>query len=114
MPDLLPLLVNIVASIITAAGVIAILVAVLITAYQYWRGLIGQRPYPPFVDVRLRIGHGLVLALELFVGADLLRTVLTPTTEDLVTVSVIVVLRTIISLSLDYELRSSRDRQCQG
>jgi uncharacterized membrane protein len=105
VPEAVQIAVSIVAGLVTAAGVVAILVSIGRVSRFYWLGLRGYQPYPSFKDTRLAVGQGLVLALEFFVGADLLRTVLQPSLNDLIVVSVVVVLRTIISLSLDYELK---------
>jgi uncharacterized membrane protein len=108
LPQLFPLAISIVAGVITTAGVVTILVALGTVIRDYFRAVRGTHHYPSFSYARARVGHGLVLALEFFVGADLLRTVLNPSFNDLISLSVIVILRTIISLSLDYELRQEK------
>lgn len=93
------------AAVLSAAGVVAVLVGFGVVALEYAQGLRGQRSFPSFQTARRQLGYGLVLALELFVGADLLQIVARPSLDELILLAILVVLRTIISLSLDYELR---------
>ena len=58
-------------------------------------------------DVRLQIGQQLVLALEVLIAADILKTVLAPTLEDLAFLGGIILIRTVLSLSIAYELHRS-------
>ena len=59
------------------------------------------------IDVRLQIGQQLVLALEFLIAADILKTVLAPTLEDLAFLGGIILIRTVLSLSIAYELHRS-------
>lgn len=60
---------------------------------------------------RLNLAQRLVLALEFLIAADILKTILTPTLEDMALLGSIIAIRTILSLSIAYELR--RDDQSQ-
>lgn len=60
---------------------------------------------PTLNDVRNRLGRGLVLSLELFIAADLMRSVLVPTLTDVVVLGLITLIRIALGLSLEYELR---------
>ncbi len=59
------------------------------------------------MDVRLGIGQQLVLALEFLIAADILKTVLAPTLDDLAFPGGIILIRTVLSVSIAYELRHS-------
>lgn len=54
--------------------------------------------------VRFRLAGGLLLALDLVVGSDILTTVLDPSTEELIRLSVIVAIRIILGWSLSKEI----------
>jgi uncharacterized membrane protein len=54
--------------------------------------------------VRFRLAGGLLLALDLVVGADILTTILDPTTEDLLRLSIIVAIRIVLGWSLSKEI----------
>jgi uncharacterized membrane protein len=55
---------------------------------------------------RLRqvLGYYLLLGLEFLIAADIIDTLMKPTTQDLVVLGAIVVIRTVISYSLNSEL----------
>ncbi|TVQ08526.1 MAG: DUF1622 domain-containing protein [Leptolyngbya sp. DLM2.Bin27] len=58
----------------------------------------------PFNQVRLRFGSWLALALEFQLGADILSTTMEPTTQDLIKLAVIAVIRTFLNYFLDREM----------
>lgn len=56
-------------------------------------------------DFRQRLGRAMVLGLELLVAADILRTVRAlPTMQEMAVLGAIVVIRTVLSFSLEVEL----------
>jgi len=56
-------------------------------------------------DFRQRLGRAIVLGLEFLVAADILRTVrAVPTLHDVAVLGAIVVIRTVLSFSLEVEL----------
>ena len=56
--------------------------------------------------VRLQLGQHLVLALGFLIAADILKTALAPTLEDLAFLGGIILIRTVLSISIVYELWS--------
>ena len=54
--------------------------------------------------VRFRLAGALLLALDLEVGSDILKTIVVPTTEELIILSVIVALRIVLGWSLSKEI----------
>ncbi len=54
--------------------------------------------------VRFRLAGGLLLALDLEVGSDILKTLVVPTPNELIILSVIVALRIILGWSLSKEI----------
>ena len=57
---------------------------------------------------RLRhlLGYYLLLGLEFLIAADIIDTLMKPTPQDLIVLGAIIVIRTIISYSLNAELKS--------
>ena len=53
------------------------------------------------------VGNGLILALDLEVGSDIIKTILTPSDAELVSLAVIVAIRITLSWSLSRELRTA-------
>ncbi len=62
---------------------------------------------------RRTLGHGLVLGLDFLIGADILRTMVAPTLDEASVLGVIIALRTILSLTIEFELRRM-GREAQG
>jgi len=54
--------------------------------------------------IRFRLAGGLLLALDLVVGSDILTTILDPSIEDLLRLSVIVAIRIVLGWSLSKEI----------
>ncbi len=58
-----------------------------------------------YLETRRTFARGILLSLEVFIAADLLRTVaVEPTLENVGVLGLIVVVRTILSFSLDVEI----------
>ena len=86
------------------AGATTIALVIASVAYSYIRGLAPGVPRPKLRDIRLRLGRGLVLGLEFLIAADVLQTILGPTLQEIAILGATIVLRTILSLSIEYEL----------
>jgi uncharacterized membrane protein len=56
-------------------------------------------------DIRLDFTTKIVLALEFFIAADLIKSILQPTLNDVVVLAVIVAIRTVVGYSLNTELK---------
>jgi uncharacterized membrane protein len=54
------------------------------------------------------LGYYLLLGLEFLIAADVIDTLMKPTPQDLLVLGGIIVIRTIISYSLNTELKSER------
>lgn len=93
-------------------GVAALLIAgsvamglIELAAALLQRGL-GERT----TDVRLRLAERLVLSIEFLIAADILKTIVTPTLEGIGLVAGVILIRTVLSLSIAYELRRTDRR----
>ena len=58
-------------------------------------------------DLRHHLGYYLLLGLEFLIAADIVHTLLTPTLADLAILGAIVASRTLISFSINWELRQA-------
>ncbi len=68
-----------------------------------WRRTASGRP--TYLALRQSFGGALLLALEVLVAADLIRTVaVAPTLENVLVLALIVVIRTLLSFSLETEI----------
>jgi uncharacterized membrane protein len=87
-------------------GVAIIVVALVFSAMRavadLLRGVAGAETYR---RVRSFFGRGILLGLETLVAADLIRTVaVEPTLENVLVLALIVLVRTLLSFSLDVEI----------
>jgi uncharacterized membrane protein len=92
---------------IDAAGVVVIVagigLTVLLTVGRMWR-----RRSDVYRRFRQDVGRAILLGLELLVAADIIRTVaISPTLESVAVLSVIVLVRTLLSFSLEVEVTGS-------
>lgn len=62
-------------------------------------------------EVRLRLGRWLVLALEFQVAADILRTAVAPTWNEIGQLAAIIVLRTVLNFFLQKEIEKAGQKQ---
>jgi uncharacterized membrane protein len=61
-------------------------------------------------DLRHDLGYYLLLGLEFLVAADIVHTILTPNLHELAVLGAIVAIRTVISFSLNWELKQSHEK----
>jgi len=57
--------------------------------------------------IRWRLGHWFVLALELLIGSDIIRSAVNPTWVDLAQLAAIVVLRAVINFTLEHDMKAA-------
>jgi uncharacterized membrane protein len=62
-------------------------------------------------SIRVKLGSYLVLALEFFIAADIVKTIITPTWESVGILGVIVVIRTVLSYFLTKDLKDFNIQQ---
>lgn len=102
----------------SAAGVEAIGVGLIVAAalyslcYAASQLLQGAGAEPTYRGMRQRLGRGILLGLEFLVAADIIHTVAVELTFKTVGVlAVIVVIRTFLSVALEWELEGRRPWQ---
>jgi uncharacterized membrane protein len=61
-------------------------------------------------SLRHDLAYYLLLGLEFLVAADIVHTILTPTLDELAVLGAIVAIRTVISFSLNWELRQGHGK----
>ncbi len=94
---------------IGALGVVVILWGVLLGLLQLvrleWMRLKGGVTFEAREELRHHLAYYLLLGLEFLVAADIVHSILTPTLQDLAVLAAIVGIRTVISFSINWELR---------
>lgn len=92
--------------VIEAAGVAIIIIGVSVSSATYLRRLhTGDTATGAYRAYRVSLGRAILLGLEFLVAADIIRTVgVHRTTENVILLGAIVLIRTFLSLALDVEL----------
>jgi uncharacterized membrane protein len=67
----------------------------------------------PQWDIRLRLGKWLALALEFLLGADILKTVVSPSWNEIGQLAAIATLRTLLNYFLEREIEREIKRETQ-
>jgi len=93
-----------VARFIEATGILAIIVGTLLALIKFiftWQG-ITPRSYK---RLREDLGKGILLGLEILVAGDIIATVVTePTIKSVISLAIIVIIRTFLSISIEVEI----------
>lgn len=89
-----------------AIGVIILVVTATLALLGYVLELARRRaPLQAFVDLRARLGRGILLGLEILVIADIIRTITISTTlSSALTLGIIVLVRVLLSFAIDVEV----------
>ncbi len=90
-----------VATVIILVGSIRTLVPYAIHCLFSWQCL-GE-----FAATRIRLGHSLSLGLEFLIGADILKSAVSPSWQDLGQLAAIVAIRSAINFLLIWELKET-------
>ena len=95
-----------VAVVFEAAGALAMIIGAVIAIVLGIRALArGDGGGVAFTTLRTTFGGAILLGLEVLVAADLLRTITSkPSLEDAVILGIIVLIRTILSVSIQIEI----------
>lgn len=99
---------NLIADMVALFGGMIMLVAVVVTAFRLTRvELAALRKVELAHDrrtLRHHLGYYILLGLEFIVVADILRTIIHPGWEELLVLGTVVLIRTIVSVTLNWEL----------
>ena len=120
--DLLRTVAQTIATIVEGVGVAIVALAVLLAAARYALALLARvRPFPP-EGLRLGLGRSLALALEFLLGADILRTAVEPSWDEIGRLAAIAAIRTALNYFLQREIEQDArmslaypdGNRCQG
>jgi uncharacterized membrane protein len=106
MDSILHVVTEYLVDIIEACGAIIIVFGAARAMWGYLKGFFGKAHLRRMASLRLQLGQNLVMALEFQVAADILRTALSPTWNDLLVLGALIALRTILNYILEVELRN--------
>ena len=98
-----------------AMGVAIVAIGLLRALVRYLRDLLARATAFPREGVRLTLGRSLALALEFLLAADILRTAVDPSWEELGRLAAIAAIRTALNFFLQHEIaREERDLRESG
>jgi uncharacterized membrane protein len=99
-------LISVISEAIEVAGVVVIAAGVGIAVARFAWDLMRQEPIgDAYTRLRTFLGRSLLLGLEFLVAGDVIKTVaIEPTRESVIVLAIIVLVRTVLSLSIDVEV----------
>jgi uncharacterized membrane protein len=89
---------------VSVAGLLVILWGLLLVSKDFLLGLFNEEPQTKR-QMRQKLGSYLVLSLEFFIAADIIRTIIRPSWNEIGMLAAIIALRTVLSYFLGLELR---------
>lgn len=96
---------NLIVTMIEFTGVVAVVVGFVIAAVLSVRALRrGAGGAAAYHLLRTTIGGSILLGLEIFVAADIIHTLSAPSIEDAAVLGLIVIIRTVLSMSIQIEI----------
>lgn len=96
--------INYVAKLIEIAGVLTIVIGTFMALIKFMFAIQKVQPRS-YKQLRQELGKGILLGLEILVAGDIIATVVTePTMERVLTLGVIILIRTFLSLSIEVEI----------
>ena len=97
--------VEVIVLVLEGLGVVTMIIGFVIAGYFAVRALVHRRGgRAAFHLVRTMVGSAILLGLEILVAADLIRTVMNPSLEEAVVLGIIVIIRTLLSFSIQIEI----------
>ncbi len=97
-------IVGVVASVLSISGAAIVFLGGLAAVVQMIQKEVLKRPLD-YNDIRRNFTFKLMMGLEFFIGADLIKSVLEPTPDRIFVLAAIVAIRTVIGYSLSKELK---------
>ena len=93
-----------IATVVEGIGVVIVAVAVVLATVRFVTGLVARRRTLPSDSVRLALGRSLALSLEFLLGADILRTAVEPSWDEIGRLAAIATIRTALNYFLQREI----------
>ena len=90
---------------VRACGAVVVMLGVARAIVMQMRSFLGHDPAPYAATFSLQLGQSMVLGLEFLVAADILKTALASTWNDIALLAALIALRTVLSYVLERELR---------
>jgi uncharacterized membrane protein len=98
-------------NILDITGVIIIVIGAVGALRRYFLGLLGKAPSLGVDQIRLDLGRTIVLAVEFMLGADIIKTIMTPDYYEIGMLGALVIIRTVLTYFLNQELEQLQHTQ---
>lgn len=95
-------IIPIVIHLLEAMGVIIILIGAIMAFWKYGCNLITRTNYP----IKIQFAQALTLALEFKMGAEILKTVIVRTLDEMYILAAIILLRAILAFVIHWEIKA--------
>jgi uncharacterized membrane protein len=93
-----------IATVVEGIGVMIVAVAVVLATLRFVAALVARQRTLPSDSVRLALGRSLALSLEFLLGADILRTAVEPSWDEIGRLAAIAAIRTALNYFLQREI----------
>lgn len=90
---------------IEVIGIIVIAVGCVKAFIRYMKAFITNKHYP----IRLELANALALGLEFKMGAEILKTVLVRSMDEIFILGAIILLRAVLSLMIHFEIKAEKE-----
>lgn len=97
----------VVISVCELMGIFVVAVSAITAFYQYCKGLVTHRPS----NVKFELANGLATSLEFKMAAEILKTVLVRSMNELMVLGAVILLRALLSLLIHFEMKGSDHSQ---
>lgn len=101
--ELLDIVLPFIITILEIMGTIIIIIAALKSFLDYCKNFSN----PKYEEIKLNLAKALALALEFKLGAEILKTVLIRSMEEIYILAAIILLRTILTFVIHWEIKSA-------
>jgi uncharacterized membrane protein len=109
MKNLVETIVNYLANGLELLTAIVIAHSALLAVYNYFADAFSKRVgLKPKLEIRLALGRSLTVALEILLAADILKTAVAPSWNDIGQLAAIAAIRTALNFFLERELEKSK------
>jgi uncharacterized membrane protein len=101
--------IDVLVRLVEAAGAIVIFVGCALGFFRFVGAAVRHRGRARFTAIRLDVGRYLALGLEFQLGADILRTAVAPTFEEIGQLAAVAAIRTALNYFLGREIKEQQD-----
>lgn len=95
--------------VVEAAGAVVIVIGTAVAFLRFLAACFRQRGMSQFAQVRLDLGRFLALGIEFQLAADILRTAVSPTFNQLAQLAAVAAIRTALNFFLSREIREQQE-----